>query len=287
MHSDASRVLIDDGTIESIEEGLQNVLRERDSLLLQQVQRLLRTSPQIEPEYPAAGELGEKIRFLMNSKHQLDLLCSLVLDPAFDSSLVASASEAEGLTLLHLACLAGKPEVVAKLLESGASPLVSSTGPSVLHCAVVGGSKEVVKLLLSGSEEDAKVALVQPWLPHNQTPLHVAALLGFGDVAAMLLTRARELQLEPALVNVRDVFGATPLFNACFGGSIQAVKLLLQGGARLAKKGQVSLLLTITSADAADDQGSTCLLVATARKFTDVVQLLLAAEPAMAGVANR
>jgi ankyrin repeat protein len=171
----------------------------------------------------------------MHSRHKLDLLCSIVLNPDFD---------AENLEhdLLSIACLSGRCDVVLKVLEKAPSTaFFTSQGLTALHCAVMGGSKEVVKLILTNgvlSDDDLKSLLLGQWLPHQQTALHLAVLLGFADLASLIVHRAREIGVD--LLEVRDAVGATPLLCACFSGAAVATKLLLQGG---------------VNADAVDDEG--------------------------------
>ncbi len=271
MHSDECRILIDEGKARasSGDRCVSLVLRNRDEMLTQ-IQSVLRTDEddQVGSDFASLG-LADQILMLMGSKSKLDLFCSLVLDANFDASTFNGETH-DGLSLLHVACLTGRSEVVKKVMESAAQVSFASSQVSILHCAVIGGSKEVTKAVLTQfSEDEARTLLRASWAPHNLTALHVSCLLGFADTTAVILARAQELHVS--LLDTRDAFGSTALINACFSGAGIVAKLLIQSGASL---------------DSLDEQGNSCLMIAVARKFSDLVLLLLSAKPSLAVLSN-
>ena len=150
----------------------------------------------------------------------------------------------------------GHVDVVRMLLERGADPncpLKSDLGSTPLIGASTIGNLEVARLLLD------KGALVDLAQPDGATPCYIAAQNGHTEVVELLLARGAD-------VNGATPFG-TPLFGACHkghaaiisallakganvdtshppsgwtplrrasdGGHVEAVKILLRGGARL------------------------------------------------------
>lgn len=154
----------------------------------------------------AAGDL-ERVRELVSAQPDL----------------VEALSE-DGFTPLALAARFGRREVVAFLLERGASPQAETHDPlhlSPLHAAVAAGEVEIAKLLL---ERGAAVNEAQS---EGLTPLHVAAQNG--DLAMVNLLLA--YGADPL---ARDSEGQTPIDLAKAAGHHPVVARLsaaLSGGA--------------------------------------------------------
>lgn len=124
-------------------------------------------------------------------------------------------------TPLHHAARNGRPEVIAALLAAGANPsLQDEGGATPLAMAVRAGSLEIVDALLR-AQADADIAESKL----GRTPLHTAAALGYGDIAARLL----EAGADQA---ARDGAGDTPVALATRHGHGSIVTSLAARGAR-------------------------------------------------------
>ncbi|MBP8256729.1 MAG: ankyrin repeat domain-containing protein [Opitutaceae bacterium] len=119
---------------------------------------------------------------------------------------------------LHQAILRRKPDLVALLLEAGASPLTpDSSGRSPLHLAVERGDAGLVAMLLKAGA-DPSVRDGRGW-----TPLHHAAAKNQLEIARMLLD-------APTDPNILSELGGTPLHEAAASGSVALAKLLVERG---------------------------------------------------------
>jgi ankyrin repeat protein len=162
------------------------------------------------------------------------------------------------LSPLHAAVHAGRPEVVAAILESGRA-LVNFPDREArvpLHYAALAGIDAIIEMLLDIDEIDVNVRDL-----HGQTPLHFAAENGRGACVAKLLARpeveatARDRDGRTPLhlavihcqravvavllangVDVPDGRGFTPLHSACDHGFYEIVCLLVRSGASLAER---------------------------------------------------
>lgn len=164
----------------------------------------------------------------------------LVKDPA-----QINAADAKGRTVLTCAVLSGKKEIVAFLLEKGATEDIfaaaiaghtdkvaallkqdpklvnarDNSGKAALHWAALYGQKKVVELLLAGK---ADVNLLDA---DGFTALHWAAMFDKSAVAEVLLANKADSNIKVAK------FGWTPLRLAVIHGHLATAEALLKGGA--------------------------------------------------------
>lgn len=96
----------------------------------------------------------------------------------------------------------------------------------------------------------------------NAAPIHDAARAG--DIAKVTAL----LAADPSLVNAKDSYGQTPLFQASAYGRLDVVKLLLAKGA--------AVRFTVHDDAEGDDPGCTPLLLAAENGHLEIVRLLLA-----------
>jgi ankyrin repeat protein len=168
---------------------------------------------------------------------------------------------AQSVAQLLIACKTGDPDAVRELL--GKNPFLATAeiefGP--LHCAVRGGHTRIVQLLLEqGADPDSVTHNI--W-GHRLSTLDIAKARGFAEVVALVevavqkkqrlviadnpLRRAlkdndldaikRIVSENPALVNVSDEHGNTPLHRAAGAeespGYVEFIHFLLQHGAEI------------------------------------------------------
>jgi ankyrin repeat protein/Tfp pilus assembly protein PilF len=151
-----------------------------------------------------------------------------------------NARDREGYTALHRAVLMGKKEVAKFLIEKGAAVDTALPGGyTPLHEAAYNGHKEIVALLI------AKGAAIYAADAIGKTPLQLAAAQGHNDLLPILrpLHTAVEkgdaavvqsmLSREPALLNVKDEKGRTPLYLAVTAGHKELARQLIDRGAEL------------------------------------------------------
>ena len=124
-------------------------------------------------------------------------------------------------TPLHIACKEGLPEVVKLILQHGFDErrfLVSALDNEFnvpLHLACEGGSREVVHLLLLNNADIMAVKV------EDITPLHIAARLGFTDIARILV----EARVE--IVEECDASQESPLHHAAQYDQCEMIDFLL------------------------------------------------------------
>ncbi|MBD2568541.1 ankyrin repeat domain-containing protein [Anabaena lutea] len=202
------------------------------------------------------------------------------------------AKNNQGDTLLHQAGLDGSKKVVQLLLGKGADVNAKDDRDATpLHWAAWYGRKEVVELLLGkGADVNAKdnkgstplqIAIslkeikrynneykqtiklliakgaeinIKDILGYERTPLHLAAMANWPDVAEMLISKK-------AKINVKNVYGRTPLHNAASNSSKDVVEVLLAKGKDL-------------QVNSRDNNGFTPLGLAEANNRLDIVELL-------------
>ncbi|WP_264954023.1 MULTISPECIES: ankyrin repeat domain-containing protein [unclassified Wolbachia] len=122
------------------------------------------------------------------------------------------------LTLLHIAVLNGRLDIVEALSKNGADVEVKdSNGDTPLHKAAFWGYSNIVNALLENGA-DVKVK------KNGKTPLHSAATGGHLKIVQALLKNKAD-------VNVTDNYGNTPLHNAVDNGHLEIVEALLEKGA--------------------------------------------------------
>ncbi|XP_065647546.1 ankyrin repeat domain-containing protein 27 isoform X3 [Hydra vulgaris] len=133
----------------------------------------------------------------------------------------ASMTNAEGITLLHVAAFCGHDVIVKLLLrEAEANPnvFIISNKWTPLHLACQYNNIECVNLLLKkGAKTNVKDI-------NGNTPLHFCCTNGYIESAILLLQKGADVRI----INKR---GNTPLHNACRWNYADLVQLLLHYGA--------------------------------------------------------
>eukprot|EP00752_Nemacystus_decipiens_P011529 g10237.t1 len=128
-------------------------------------------------------------------------------------------------TLLHLSSACGNTEVVNTLLRWGSAPDVACREPgdkayTPLHRAALGGYGEAARVLIkAGADKDARTG------GSGATPLHLAARKGHENCVRTLLLTGADKNSR------RGLDGATPLHQAAFFGQMGAVRELLDSTA--------------------------------------------------------
>ncbi|EXJ66014.1 uncharacterized protein A1O5_10991 [Cladophialophora psammophila CBS 110553] len=157
------------------------------------------------------------------------------LDLLLDIKICLHESDDEGRTALHMAALAGQYESVKRLLNSGADTSIRDrTGRTVLHYAAIGESTATLNLLL-----DIKMCLHESD-DEGRTALHMAALAGQYESVKRLLNSGAD-------TSIRDRIGRTALHYAAMGGNVVVVNFLIDSGMSVHER---------------DDKGNTALLMA-------------------------
>ena len=123
-------------------------------------------------------------------------------------------------TALHLACHEGHSEVIQLLLrkEECDKRCLNEDGNTPLHmaCKTKGDRTAIVTLLIeNGCDQNSKNKKCR-------TPLHIAARKGNMKLINVLLAK------ETCELNIPDIEGNIPLHHACYSGSLDAAKELLE-----------------------------------------------------------
>jgi len=123
-------------------------------------------------------------------------------------------------TPLHAACSAGKLDLIEMLVDNGARiNLYDNNGLTPLHWAVKSGQAEAVSYLLDhGAFLNVKDTRM------GCTELHLAAMLGYGDIAAVL-------EEKGSCPEVKDNAGKTPLDYSFYYGQDQIGYGMMAAGA--------------------------------------------------------
>ncbi len=123
-------------------------------------------------------------------------------------------------TPLHAACAMGKPELIETLVSNGARVnCLSNDGLTPLQNAVKSGNFEAVKFL---TEHGAFLNVKEK--EQGCTELHMAAAMGYGDIAQLLTEKG-------SCPEVKDNCGKTPLDYAFFYGQNRIGYEMLAAGA--------------------------------------------------------
>ncbi|XP_049859551.1 transient receptor potential channel pyrexia-like [Schistocerca gregaria] len=134
-----------------------------------------------------------------------------------------AATDADGRSALHLACYAGEAEAAEAVLRAGGNAAArrwdAAGRATALHCAASAGCERAVRLLLAaGADVNAGLQA------GSRSPLHCAVL---SDAPACV----RELLAAGACPNTPQVYTETPLHVAAAMGYSECARLLLEGGA--------------------------------------------------------
>jgi 26S proteasome non-ATPase regulatory subunit 10 len=144
-----------------------------------------------------------------------DDIAALEVLLAHDATL-ATATNDDGRSTLHLASAAGATECVRVLGARGAEPGTTDTaGWTPLHSACSAGHAETASLLMSlGASHTATTT-------RGVTPLHYAASKGHAAIVTALLSAGAD-------PSAQDEDGQSPLHRACAGSRIRIAKMLVE-----------------------------------------------------------
>jgi ankyrin repeat protein len=222
------------------------------------------------------------------------ILCLLAL---WVSSLHAAVSAAT--EMLAKACRLGDVKTAESLLSAGVDPDAPDRyGATPLYYAASFNQSEIVQLLLAyHADPNARVSInTRDASQTTTTPLQSAAGLGNVRITRILIAAGASVNTKGASgrtallaagnqlgvmqlliesgadINVRDREGVSPLDNAAWLGSLDAVAILLAHGARLN--------------DVEPETGATPINEAAYRGHTPVVQYLLQFKPDL-GIPDR
>lgn len=144
------------------------------------------------------------------------------------------ATDADGLTPLHIACLFGREELALTLINASAeidtrAPARLFVGCTPLHFATWRGMATVVTALLDRGADihslTEAVCDTAGWQAGMKEPLHYACACGHEGVARLLIERG-------ASISVEDEEGLTPFLYACAKPGLESlVDALLERGA--------------------------------------------------------
>jgi ankyrin repeat protein len=187
----------------------------------------------------------------------------------------------EGDTALQIAILGNNLSMVRFLLEKGASlDERNSNGLGVLHTAVTCNSEDMIQLLLEkGADINAKAI-------NDLTPLHIAVSCNKKKMVQLLLKKGAD-------INAKAINDFTPLHLAVSCNSEEMIQLLLEAGADIEEKNNkgftvlhlavsfgnkdlISVLLKReANIEAKTHEGSTALHLAVRCNSEEMIQLLL------------
>ena len=152
------------------------------------------------------------------------------------AAMVNHKQESNGQTALHAAVFHGQTEVLALLLQNGASPnLQDIEGLTALHVAAQRGRTEELNLLLGAKGVDVNkqtrsgVTLLMILCGAVARPSDRRSDLGEDDAADLL---RHVISLE-GKIRTRDVTGCTALHFAASSGRHKLCQILLENGASL------------------------------------------------------
>ena len=135
-----------------------------------------------------------------------------------DAAAETDALNAEGITPLGVACMAGNWRLAKFLLERGAKPEPQGGQPVLLAAAATEEDDPVgVQLLLKHK------ARIDTRDSRARSALHEAALAGHAEIIATLLAAGADVQ-------ARDELGRTPWLEAARGGHVAALEALAAAG---------------------------------------------------------
>lgn len=174
---------------------------------------------QVQPlliDEPNSGEQISLLHLVVLEQEMLKVLLSSQLG----RDLVNFPTKIHGTTLLHTAVQHRQHDVVATLIEYGASVnQVDLRGWSPMHVVCQFGDMKLFNLLM----KENKAVLNLATLDGALTPLHIAALYGNLAVVNALIDLKVTIDSESS-------YQLTPLFYAILGGYKPVVELLLEKG---------------------------------------------------------
>ena len=197
-----------------------------------------------------SGEFGRSVLHHACEGGSVSLVQTLIQEHKAD----VNVRDEQNSTPLNVAAFCGKAEVTLCLIsEFGCDPNVRNRfGRSVLHNACEGGSVSLVQNLIRKYQADTNCVD-----DRNNTPLYIAAYHGKVEVA-MCLINEFGCAVKPA---VKDQLGDSLLHHACFGGSVDLVKFLIEKHKE--------------DVNARNDQGNTPLCYAAVSGSVEVALLLI------------
>lgn len=201
---------------------------------------------------------------------------------------------------LALACRAGQPSLVKKLLAAGAEPASAGyddrDGLPLIHSAVLGNSIEVFEALLrAGCRDDLDAHASSAW--GRRTPLLMAvwgkstaiaeALLAAGadataadakgltalhlaSIRADVPMMRRLLAVDGVDLEVRTRAGLTPLFIGMCNRQVESVKFLLEAGAAMVSP-------PYHRPSSIGIQRQSCLITAVKQGYNEMISILIEA----------
>ena len=156
---------------------------------------------------------------LVSSDGDIDLIRLRIASAGADE--LNAVSKKKGNTPLHLAAIKGRTDIIALLLDAGATIEPKNTdGNTPLLVAMLNEHKDCVQLLLQAGADCAH------WRAGDlsgSTPIHFAAR--WGDHAML------SLLAKNADVNASDSSGNTPLYYAAINGHASCLAFLRDAGA--------------------------------------------------------
>ncbi|KAI1235378.1 hypothetical protein IHE44_0002240 [Lamprotornis superbus] len=166
----------------------------------------------------------------------------------------------KGDTALHIAARWGYQGIIEVLLQNGANPEIQNRMKETsLQCALNSKVEKLLRAVADGDLEMKFSRICSNGLGVNVsnqdgfTPLHMAALHGHGELAALLLRHGASGK-HGASVNLCNAKGNTALHEAVASGNEALVALLLQNGALRHLRNERSC----TAADCAEPMAIKC-----------------------------
>ena len=140
-----------------------------------------------------------------------------------------------GNTPLHTACEWGSEKAVKYLIIEKKCDVntCNSFGETPLHLACRHKRTEIIKLLLENS-----CISINKVSNSKESPLHLACLHENSSIANLILTDER---FDHSDIDVPDIYGDTPLMNACRSGNGFVVKCLIDKGCNPAYANKYSM----------------------------------------------